>query len=94
MEHTEAEKGVAVALLKRLVDERLPRLLEMQARVEKGELLSDFDIEYLEKALQDANHNQLRGAKFPEYGDIIGKVAALYQQITSKALDNQNAQKT
>lgn len=93
MEHTEAEKGVAVVLLKRLVDERLPRLLEMQSRVDKGEVLADFDIEYLEKALQDANHNQLRGIKFPEYSDIIDKVAALYQQITSKALENQSAQK-
>ena len=93
MEHTEAEKGVAVALLKRLADERLPRLLEMQARVDKGELLSDFDIEYLEKALADANQNQLRGIKFPEYGDIIGKVAVLYQAITRKALENQSAQK-
>lgn len=93
MEHTDEEKGIALALLKRLVDQRLPRLLEMKTRVDRGELLSEFDIDFLEGALADASHNHLRAAQFSEHAEIIGKVAELYQQITSKALENQRNQK-
>jgi hypothetical protein len=93
MQHTEEEKGTGQVLLKRLVDQRLPRLLEMKARVDRGEPLSEFDISYLESALQDARHNHRYVIYFPEYADIVGKVAQLYEQITSKALENQRAPK-
>lgn len=93
MEHTEKEKGVAQVLLQRLVDQRIPRLLEMKARVEAGELLSAFDIQYLDSALEDANHNHPFTIHFPEYSDIVGRVAQLYEQIASKALENERAKK-
>jgi len=93
MEHTEDEKGTAQVLLKRLVDQRLPRLLEMEARVERGELLEDFDIDYLNSALRDAQHNERYAGHFPEYASIVGKIANLYQHITSKALENEQARK-
>jgi hypothetical protein len=93
MEHSEEEKGTAQVLLQRLVDQRLPRLLEMKARVDRGELLSEFDIDYLEGALRDAQHNERYAVHFPEYADIVGRVAQVYEQITSKALENQRAQK-
>ncbi len=94
VEHSEEDKGVAQVLLKRLVDERIPRLQELKARVDAGEVLSDFDIEFLEQALEDANHNRTRAAtKFPEFEDIVGKIAQLYSHITTKALENERAQK-
>lgn len=93
MEHSEEEKGIGLALLKRLAEERIPRLLDIQRCVERGELLSDFDIEYLESAFADANHNRQYVIKFPEYADIVGKVAHLYQEITTKALENELARK-
>jgi hypothetical protein len=94
VEHSEEEKGIAQVLLKRLVDERIPRLQELKTRVDAGEVLSDFDIEFLEQALEDANHNRTRAAtSFPELEDIVGKIAQLYAHITSKALENERAQK-
>ena len=93
MEHTDDEKGMAQVLLARLVDQRLPRLLEMKERVDRGELLGDFDIEFLEGALRDAQHNERFAEHFPEYTSLVGKIAKLYEHITSKALENQRAQK-
>jgi len=93
MEHTEDEKGTAQVLLKRLVDQRLPRLLEMEERVDRGELLEDFDIDYLNSALRDAQHNERYAVHFPEYTSIVGKIAHLYEHITSKALENEQARK-
>jgi hypothetical protein len=92
MEHTEDEKGTAQVLLTRLVDQRLPRLLDMKERVDRGEQLGEFDIEYLEIALREAQHNQHHADRFPEYAGIVAKIASLYEHITSKALENQRAQ--
>lgn len=93
MAHSEKEIGVALVLLKRLVDERLPRLLEIKSRVDSGELLAEFDIHYLEQAFQDANQNHHLVIGAPEYTDLVGRIAQLYKEITSKALENERAQK-
>ena len=93
MVHSDDEKGVILALLKRLVDFRLPRLLDLQSRVNKGELLTDNDIEFLDQALHDANESRSHIVKFPEYADVISKLTALYTEITSKALENQKHSK-
>ena len=93
MEHTANEKGTSQVLLKHLVDQILPRLRKIQARVDDGERLAEFDIDYLESSIQDANHNRRFSMWFPEYAHIAGKVAQLYEQIASKALENERAQK-
>lgn len=91
MEHTDEEKGVAQALLTRLVDQRLPRLLEMKERVDNGELLTDFDIDFLENAFHDAEKSRGHIVQFPEYKEVVAKLVNLYESITSKALENQQA---
>lgn len=93
-EHTEEEKGIAQVLLKRLVDQRLPRLLEMQERVNSGQLLNDFDIEYLEEAFHDASQNRQHVEHYPEYHDIAARLTKLYEEITAQALKNQQTQKS
>ena len=93
MEHSDEEKGIILALLKRLAEQRLPRLLEIKATVERGERLSEFDIEYLESAFHDASRNRQHVVQFPEYADIVGKVANLYAEITNKALENERTRK-
>jgi len=93
MAHSNEEKGIVQVLLKRLVDQRLPRLLEMKTRVDSGELLTDFDIEFLEGALRDAGQSRSHVVQFPEYKEVVGKLAHLYEEITAKALENQQAEK-
>ncbi len=65
MEHSERDIGTMTVLLERLTNERLPRLVEIKARVDQGEALADHDIDFLERALNDANENAHLYLGFP-----------------------------
>lgn len=93
MQFSEREKGTSLVLLKRLVNERLPRLLEIKKAVERGDPLGESDIKYLDQAMQDAFRNRHYATLFPQYAEMAGKIAQLYTQITSKALENELARK-
>ena len=93
MQHSDDEVGIAQVILKNLIEHRLPRMLDLQQRVNSGECLTDYDIAYIEEALRDANQNKQYEVKFPEYEGLIGQVVHLYREITSKALENQKAKK-
>ena len=54
MHEVSQEDGVVVAVLERFEKFRLPRALEIKARVDAGERLSETDIEQLKQVLEDA----------------------------------------
>lgn len=89
MQHSEDEKGIMAALMERLAHERLPRLIAIKEYVDRGESLTQLDIEYLEHAMQDANENKKYYAPFPEFHDIAVNVVRLYSEITAKAVENE-----
>lgn len=91
MDKDTKDAGTLEALLQRLNDFRIPRLLELQQRVGEGEALTDYDIEFLERVLEDARSFEGLIKRHPEVQPLVAKVTALYHDITSKAL--QNAQK-
>jgi hypothetical protein len=43
------DMGILTVLVQRLESQRLPRLLALQEKVDRGELLSDEDIAFLEE---------------------------------------------
>lgn len=89
MKHTEQDMGTVTVLLERMAKQRLPRMLEIKERVDKGECLDGMDMEFLQDILQDASQNRKYVEKFPEHKELVATVANLYQQITSKALENE-----
>ena len=81
--------GVITALLQRLKKQRLPHVLELKGKVDRGELLDDDDIEFLNTVLADAKKIQPVLDQRPEYHDLAAQIMALYAEITEKALENE-----
>jgi hypothetical protein len=83
------ETGVIVALLERLTTQRLPRIQAIKAKVDRGERLENFDIDYLTEVFADATALQSKWQNHPDLAEIIGKISHLYHEITERALSNE-----
>lgn len=83
--------GVLTAIAERMVDRRLPRAREIKERVDRGEVLTDGDIGFLEEVFHDANAIVPLLKEYPQYQDIAVNALALYKDITVRALANQQA---
>ena len=86
------DAGVAAAIIERMETQRLPRALELKAKVDKGDVLDDFDIDFLDRVFADTNELRPLLARHPEYQELAARVINLYHDITAKALANEPRQ--
>ena len=89
MESTANDQGMLTVLVERLEKQRLPRALDLKEKVDRGEILTDYDLSFLEEVLTDSTNIKPLIERHPEYQLLAGKVTALYLEITGKALVNQ-----
>jgi hypothetical protein len=84
------DTGVIEAVLQRLNDFRLPRLLELKERVDGGETLTEYDLEFLEHVLEDGRSVEGIIKRRPEVQPLAAKVIALYHDIVARGLENES----
>ncbi len=89
MNDSNNDAGIIVTLLDRMRTQRLPRALDIKAKVDRGERLDSFDIQFLQDVFEDSKVIQPKWEQHPELNEIIGAIIHLYHEITAKALENE-----
>jgi len=83
------DDATSKALIDRL-NARLPRMLELQRRVDGGARLEDTDIDYLKDMLEDANRSRAYIARHPDLQPLAGQLVSLYGHIVQRATENES----
>ena len=91
MSEASKDMGVKAVLAKRMVEERLPKALALKERIDKGDVLNELDLQFLEQVIADASAIRPLMQKDPRVLEVGGRMLELYREITEKALANEKA---
>ena len=83
------DAGLIQVLAERMESQRLPRALSLKEQVDRGETLSDFDLQFLTEVFEDAQYIRPLLEHHPEWQSLAAKMIHLYKEITDQALENE-----
>lgn len=83
------ELGIIYALIERFEKQRLPQLLEIKERVDKGGVLSKSDMQFMYQVVLDARRSKRLIDRHPEWHKFCAEVIHLYEEVVEKALENE-----
>jgi hypothetical protein len=89
MNESTEEAGIIQVLAMRFESQRLPRALALKEKVDQGERLNDMDIAFLEEVFSDSARIKPIIDKHPEWQKVYIQMAELYEDIMSKASENE-----
>ncbi len=85
------ETGTIVALLERMRTQRLPRVLDIKAKLDAGQRLDDFDLAFLGEIATDCENVKPLWDRHPELQHLASRMMHLYHGISERALANEQA---
>ena len=83
------DDGVITALLMRLKQQRIPRVLALQEKVSNGNILNEMDIDFLESVYHEARRCHEICKHRHEFDELFCKVTHFYNDVARKALENE-----
>jgi hypothetical protein len=85
----EKKEALVTVLAERFTTIRLPRILDIKEKVEKGGTLNDSDVEFFEEVFADTRKNKsiIEGDK--ELEGLVAKAIHLNKEIMDLALENE-----
>ena len=79
-----------MTLLNRFTKQTLPKVLEIKERVDRGEILTEWDIYFLNKLVNERVIEVMPLVdRNPEYQEVYAKAVHICKEITEKALLNE-----
>ncbi len=81
--------GIIQSLLQEFEQHRLPRLLRLKEKVDRGEVINDVDFEFLCKEIKDACMTKHLTVNFPELEEFCLHVGHLFKELCDEAVENE-----
>ena len=79
MDKKTEDTGVILVLLESFEKQRLPRIIEIKLKLEYGDIINEFELEYLSEALHDARMLFPYLDRHPEYRELVAKIIHFYK---------------
>lgn len=83
------DTGIIITILERFEKQRLPRITEIKKRLDDGERLNEYEMEFISEALHDAKNLMPFLENKPEYQELFAQVVHFYKLVTDEALNLQ-----
>ncbi|MCU7835437.1 MAG: hypothetical protein KZQ83_09290 [gamma proteobacterium symbiont of Taylorina sp.] len=84
-------KGVLSVVMERFEKQRLPRIMDIKELVDGGDKLNQSDIKFLGEVLNDTKQYAHFVSSHHEYHNLFSHITNLYNNIISKALNNEGS---
>lgn len=89
MSMSQQDEGLVEVVLERFSTQRLPRALALKEKVDRGEKLDEYDLNFLQEVFTDAQKIHSFIDRHPEYQELAAMSISLYKEISDKALENE-----
>ena len=90
MEQSKKDALIIAAALNRLTKENLPRTMSLKKKVDGGEILSEYDLKFLHRILDNTEDLNAIVERNPEYRELRAKGVGLVHDILAKSAENEN----
>ncbi|MBE9560435.1 MAG: hypothetical protein IMF15_06570 [Proteobacteria bacterium] len=81
--------GIMQTLLLEFERHRLPRLLRLRDKVDRGEVLNEVDFEFLCKEIDDACITKHLIVSYPELEEFCLHMGHMFKELCDRAVENE-----